>query len=148
MTLEELEKKVLQLEDAEAIKSLHREYLFLISNLEFDEALDCFADDITVKIADNPVYQGKDLVVKFFKEVIYYNVFESKDAHFTCQPVIFIEGDKAKGHWMFYRLIPETSPILQRWVQGRYDCEYIKENGKWRFSLVKLTRPWPEFFNP
>lgn len=144
MTLEELEERVRRLEDLDEIKELHREYLFLISNLDFDKALDCFAETITVDIAQYGVRRGKEEVTRFFKEVIYKNVLQSKDGHFTGQPVISVEGNKAKGHWMFYRFVPEPSPV--RWVQGRYDCEYVKENGKWKFSVLKLTRPWPEFF--
>ena len=143
MTLEELEKRVRTLEDIEAIKTLHREYLFYISNLEIDKALDCFADTITVEISGYGIRKGKEEVVKFFKDVIYKNVLQSKQGHYTGQAVISIEGSRAKGHWMFYRFVPE--PLPERWVQGRYDCEYIKEDGKWKFSVLKLTRPWPEF---
>lgn len=144
MTLEELEERVRRLEDLDEIKELHREYLFLISNLDFDKALDCFAETIIVDIAQYGVRRGKEEVTRFFKEVIHKNVLQSKDGHFTGQPVISVEGNKAKGHWMFYRFVPEPSPV--RWVQGRYDCEYVKENGKWKFGALKLTRPWPEFF--
>ena len=143
MTLEELEKRIQVLEDTEAIKSLHREYLFHISNLEMDKALDCFADSIVVEIANYGVKKGKTETSRFFMDVIYNNVSRSKDAHFTGQAVIHVEGQKASGHWMFYRLVP--APSATRWVQGRYDCEYVKENGRWKFSLLRLTRPWPAF---
>ncbi len=151
MTFEELEKqfrelqaKVRELEDIENIKKLHREYLFYISNLEFDEALDCFSPDIVVDVANYGIKQGKEDVTKFFKEVIYQNVLQSKDAHFTGQAVISVEGAKAKGHWMFYRLLQR--PSTPGWVQGRYDCEYVKLDGQWKFSYLKMKRPWPEFF--
>jgi len=144
VTLEELERRVRELEDRESIRELHREYLFYISNLEFDKALDCFSETIVTDIANYGLRRGKAEVTKFFKEVIYQNVRRSKDGHFTGQAVISLQGDRAKGHWMFYRLIPAPSPV--RWVQGRYDCEYVRENGIWKFSKLKLTRPWPEFF--
>ena len=142
--VEKLEKKVRELEDLEEIKMMHREYLFYISNLEFDKALDCFTDDIVTDVANYGIQKGKAEVTKFFKEVIYKNVASSKDAHFTGQAVIELDGDKAKGHWMFYRFL--ASPKTQCWVQGRYDCEYAKENGKCKFSLLKMKRPWPSFF--
>jgi ketosteroid isomerase-like protein len=143
--VETLEKKIQELQAIEEIKEMHREYLFNISNLEFEKALDCFADEIVADVADYGIRRGKITVAKFFKEVIYKNVMVSKDAHFTCQAVISVKGDKAQGHWMFYRLLanPSTSP---GWVQGRYDCEYLKVNGEWKFSLLKMKRPWPEFF--
>ena len=143
VTLEELEKRVRELEDKESIRELHREYLFYISNLEFDKALDCFSETIAVDIANYGLQKGKTEVANFFKEVIYQNVRRSKDGHFTGQAVISVEGDKAKGHWMFYRLVPAPSTV--RWVQGRYDCEYVREEGRWKFGVLKLTRPWPVF---
>ena len=144
MTFEELEKRIKHLEDIEEIKEMHREYLFNISNLEFDRALDCFTKNIIVDIADYGIRQGKEEVAKFFKEVIYRNVLQSKDGHLTDQPVVSVEGDRAEGHWMFYRLLNKPSPL--GWVQGRYDCEYVREDGKWKFSVLKMKRPWPLFF--
>ena len=146
MTLEELEKRVRALEDTEEIKTMHREYLFYIQNLEIDKALDCFAENIVTDVANYGIIKGKKEVSKFFHEVIRNNVFTSKDGHFTGQPVVSVEGDKAKGHWMFYRCLEKPTAKGKGWIQGRYDCEYIKENGKWKFSLLKMKRPWPAFF--
>lgn len=143
--IESLEKKIQELQDLENIKMMHREYLFYISNLEFDKALNCFSDDIVADVADYGIKRGLETVTRFFREVIYKNVNSSKDAHFTGQAVIKVNGDRASGHWMFYRLLanPAASP---GWVQGRYDCEYVRVNGEWKFSLLKMKRPWPEFF--
>jgi hypothetical protein len=144
MDLTNCEERLQRLEDLEAIRTLHREYLFLISNLEFDRAIECFADNIITDVADYGVYQGKAEVTRFFKDVIYQNVISSRHGHFTGQPVISVDGDRAEGHWMFYRFL--SPPATERWVQGRYDCEYIKENGEWKFSVLKMKRPWPAFF--
>lgn len=122
--VEALEKMVRELQDVEEIKKMHREYLFYVSNLEFEKALDCFAEDIIADVADYGIRQGKETVRKFFDDIIYRNVSSSKDAHFTCQAVISVNGDKAQGHWMFYRLLAKSSP--PGWVQGRYDCEYVR----------------------
>ena len=144
MTLEELEKRVKELEDRDEIKEMHRAYLFYIQNLEIDEALKSFSRNMVVEIAHYEIRKGIEDVTKFFKDVIRKNVSGSKEGHFTGQPVISVDGDRAKGHWMFYRFIPR--PSEKRWIQGRYDCEYIKEDGSWKFSRMKLTRPWPSFF--
>jgi hypothetical protein len=39
MTLEEIEKRLKLLEDGESIKSLHREYIFLLINHEWEKCL-------------------------------------------------------------------------------------------------------------
>ena len=66
------------------------------------------------------------------------------------QPVISVDGDKAEGHWIMYRLnyyfkgpSGQVVKLFGPSVQRRYDCEYIKENGTWRFSRLKFTDPWP-----
>jgi len=142
MTIKDLEKRITMLEDMEAIKALHREYLFWISGREIEKALDCFARDIEVEVANYGIRRGKEEVAEFFRETIYKNVLQSKDGHFTGQPVVTIQDGKASGHWMFYRFLSDSS---KRWIQGRYDCEYVKENGKWKFSVLKMRRPWPDF---
>ena len=142
MTMEELERRVKMLEDMEEIKALHREYLFWISGLEIEKALDCFARDIEVEVANYGTRRGKEEVAEFFRETIYKNVLQSKDGHFTGQPVVVVKHGKANGHWMFYRFLNDPS---RRWIQGRYDCEYSKEDGKWKFSVLKMRRPWPKF---
>ncbi len=142
MTIDELEKRVRALEDIEAIKNLHREYLFWISAVEIEKALDCFTSDIEVEVANYGIRKGRDEVGTFFRDTIGPNVLHSKDGHFTGQPVITLSGEKASGHWMFYRFVNDPS---RRWIQGRYDCEYRKEDGNWKFSVLKMRRPWPEF---
>jgi len=139
-----LEKKVRELDDIESIKKLHRDYLFYISNVEMDKALECFGEDIVTEVADYGAQKGIEEVTKFFKERIANNVKSSNDAHFTGQAVINVDGDTAEGHWMFYRLLAHSKN--QGWVQGRYDCEYVKVNGAWKFSVLKMQRPWPAFF--
>jgi len=118
--------------------------LFGISNLEFDKALGCFTDDIVVDVANYGIQIGIKDVTEFFNQTIFKNVQTSKDAHFTGQAVINVKGKKAEGHWMFYRLL--NRPAQPGWVQGRYDCEYVKTRKGWKFSFLKMKRPWPAFF--
>jgi ketosteroid isomerase-like protein len=142
--LEALEERVRELEAIEAIKVLHRDYLFYISELDFDRALECFTEDIVTEVATYGACRGIDAVRKFFLETIYNNVKSSKDAHFTGQAVIHVNGDIADGHWMFYRLLGR--PATPGWVQGRYDCSYRKTSSGWKFSVLKMVRPWPAWF--
>jgi ketosteroid isomerase-like protein len=139
-----LEERVRELEATEDIKKLHRDYLFYIQELDFDRALDCFTEDIITEVATYDVCRGIEAVTKFFRERIYNNVKSSKDAHFTGQAVIHVHGDTAEGHWMFYRLLGR--PATPGWVQGRYDCVYRKTEAGWKFSVLKMVRPWPAWF--
>jgi len=62
-------------------------------------------------------------------------------AHMLLNPLVNVEGDKAKG--TFYLFGPATVPSPEGekaiWVQGRYDNEFVKKSGKWRFSLLRFA---------
>ena len=143
MTLEEMEKRLKAIEDVEAIKNLHNEYLFYLNNSQWQEMADCFTENATANIHE--LHKGRKEILKFFTEVIAkLNAGKGRDAHFAVQPVITVDGVKAKGHWLIYIFIadPATGNAL-RWIPGRYDCEYVKEGGHWKFSSLTYTSPWP-----
>ena len=139
MTLEELEKRVKVLEDIEEIKKLHTNYVYLLCNLQWDDMLDCFAENATLDLLDHGVRKGKKEIGEVFHNVL-AKMIKRTDGHFVGQPVITVDGDKAKGYWILYLFFAKPSV---RWLQGRQDCEYVKVNGEWKFSSVKFTSPWP-----
>ena len=137
-TLNELEKRARILEDIEEIKKVQRKYVFCLCNRQWDDLLDCFAEDGIADIGTHGRREGKKAV----RELV-YNCFDNlakTPPHLVGQPVISVEGDRAKGHWILY-LFPHGPKMV--WGQGRYDNEYVREDGKWKFSLVKFTHPWP-----
>ena len=139
MTLEELEKRVKVLEDIEAIKKLHINYVYLLCNLQWDDMVECFAEDATMELLDQGISRGKKEISSFFHNVLSKRI-KRNDGHFVGQPIISVEGDKAKGHWILYLFFAEPEV---KWLQGRQDCEYVRVNGEWKFSSVKFTAPWP-----
>jgi ketosteroid isomerase-like protein len=140
MTLEELEKRVRVLEDIEAIKSMHREYAFWLINHQWSDMVECFTDNATAVIATNPPCKGKKEIAKLFTG-IFAKVIPWDEGHVVAQPVISVEGDKAKGHWILFVFYPEHEG--GKWLQARYDCEYAKVDGKWKFSSLIFQAPWP-----
>ena len=160
MTIEELEQKVQMLEDIEAIKQMHNEYIFCLINREYERMVDFYAEDAELDVVTYTIEKGKPKrtfekgtkeIKKFLTETIKnYNLETEgetpKGGHFLVQPVIAVEGDKATGHWMLERMVEEgMTEAGSRWAlrQARYDCEYIKEDGHWKFWRVSLTHPWP-----
>jgi uncharacterized protein (TIGR02246 family) len=160
MTLEELEKRVealeamekrLQaLEDAEEIRKLHTDYIYNLSNWEFEKMADCFAEDAVEEgIHGGQKHEGKAAIRKMFEEMAQSP--PQKGGHMLIQPVISVDGDRAEGHWIMYRLNyyfkGPSGQVINMFgpsVQRRYDCEYVKENGEWKFNRMKFTAPWPE----
>ena len=138
MTIEDLEKRIQALEDAEKIKKLHQKYIDLMDNLEYEEVLDLFTEDASVEVRNHGVKKGK----KELRE-IYIDVLAKKrgserfDAHMAVEPDITVSGNTAEGTWLIYMLF--SKPEIQ-WVQGKNECEYKKENGEWKISKLKFTR--------
>jgi len=59
------------------------------------------------------------------------------DGHLAIEPDIQVDGSTARGTWLIYMLF--SKPSIQ-WVQGKNECEYRKENGRWKLSRLKFTR--------
>jgi ketosteroid isomerase-like protein len=163
MTLEELEKKfhaleaknkklekrVQEMEDAEAIRQMHTEYIYNLSNWEFDKMQDCFTDDAVEEIHPGHQHTGISEIKKVFDE--FKKNPPQKGGHMLIQPVISVKGDKAEGHWIMYRLnyyfTGPSGQIINMFgphIQRKYECEYRKEKGKWKFSNLKFIDPWPD----
>jgi ketosteroid isomerase-like protein len=155
MTTEEIEKKyaalekrVQAMEDIEEIKNLHTEYIYNLTNWEFDEMADKFSEDAVCQLGGT--YKGKEEI----KEKVFDKMKENpaqKGGHMLIQPMICVEGDKAKGQWTMYRFSywfrgtggGQQINLMDPSIQRRYQCEYKKENGKWKISDLKFG-PWPD----
>jgi hypothetical protein len=143
MTLKEVEKRLQTLEDIEEIRRLHHDYVYQLNNKQYDEIIASFADDGWANIWKHGLHKGKAELTKLFKVNI-TQINAGSVAHFVVEPVITVDGDKARGYWMLYMLFSDpVTGLPSKWSQGRHDAEYVKINGKWKFYSVKFTRPWP-----
>jgi ketosteroid isomerase-like protein len=143
--LQDISKRLQALEDIEAIKNLHREYVYWINSRQWDKTTDCFTEDAIAVIFRHPRAAGIDQIRSlFFDGIGKVNAGKGRDAHFATMPVIRLNGSQASGHWMLYIFIadPITGNAL-RWTQGRYECEYRKVTGQWKFSKLVWVNPWP-----
>jgi hypothetical protein len=149
MTLEELEKRLRTLEDIEEIKQLQARYVNCLTTTEWDELTDCFAENGAADLHAGLV-RGKEAIAKLFKEKISIT-HVGLEGNFVVHPIISVEGDKAKGSWLLYiqfsqphKIQIEPTATAEKdapdWMQGYYEMEYIKENGKWKINLLKWRR--------
>ena len=157
MTLEELTarvealtQRVKALEDAEAIRRMHTEYLYSLSNWEFDKMTECYAEDAVEEgIRPGQRHEGKAAIKAMFDDMAADP--PQKGGHMLIQPIIKVDGDKATGQWIMFRLnytfkgpSGQSIRLFDPSVERRYDCEYKKVDGQWKFSRLKFTDPWPE----
>ena len=136
MNLQELERRVRAIEDLEDIKKMQRYYMSCLDNLQFSKALDLFTEDAEVEVRNSGVLKGKKSFSQIYLGTLAKRT-ERHEGHLVGQPVITVDGDRAAGYWMVYMFF--SVPTVE-WVQGRNDCEYVKVNGKWKFSKLKFAR--------
>jgi ketosteroid isomerase-like protein len=138
MELEEIEKRLQAIEDMEEIKKLHQNYINLMDNLKYEDVLDLFTEDATAEVRKSGVKKGKKEMSEVYLGILAKNRGTNRyDGHLAIEPDITVEGNTARGTWIIYMLF--SRPSIQ-WVQGKNECEYRKENGKWKISKLKFTR--------
>lgn len=138
MTLEEIEKRLQALEDAEKIKRLHQHYINLMDNLRYEEVLELFTEDATTEVRHFGVKRGRAEIAEIYLEILAKGRGNVRhDGHMAIHPEITVDGDTAHGTWLVYILF--SKPEIA-WVQGKNECEYRKVDGRWKISRLKFTR--------
>ncbi len=149
MNLEELEKRLRNLEDIEAIKQLQARYVNCLTTTAWDDLVDCFTADAVVDLSAGKV-RGREAIENLFKKKISIT-HVGLEGLFVVHPVISVEGDRARGSWLLYtffslphKIQRDPSPTADvdapDWMQGYYEMEYLKEKGTWKISLLRWTR--------
>ncbi len=138
MSLEDLEKRIQALEDAEEIKKLHQKYINLMDNLEYEAVPDLFTENASVEIRNLGIKKGRNELREIYIDVLAKKRGSERfDGHMAVEPDIMVNGDAATGTWLIYMLF--SKPEIQ-WVQGKNECEYKKINGEWKISKLKFIR--------
>jgi hypothetical protein len=146
MNIEELAKQVQVLEDIEEIKKLQAHYVNCLLLTNFEDMFDCFSKDGVLDLHAGRAV-GKKEMRKLFDERLKYSHI-GQEGEFAVHPIITVDGDKAKGSWLHYiqfaqpRKLEHRPGLLEReyapdWLQGYYEAEYVRENGKWKISFLK-----------
>jgi ketosteroid isomerase-like protein len=105
--------------------------------VKWDDVIDCFAEDCSIDVGFGGFPKGKANVGKFFKEML-FQIHIGKEGIFSVHPLITVEGDTAKGNWLMYIMYADHRTWASRyWLQGIYDCEFVRENGEWKFSYLQ-----------
>jgi len=65
--IEEIEKRLGDMENLEAVKDLHRRYMYLVNSQKWDEVIDCFTQDATADIGMHGSHKGVAELSDLFK---------------------------------------------------------------------------------
>lgn len=145
-----------QISDRIEVADLRLRFAAYLDNLEWDRLNDILTEDC---IFDYPAYYQKFGIWRGRDNIIQNIAAAMKGAspfaamHLMTNPLIELhDAQRASGRWYLVDYITQqtllvaspggaTNPLI--WI-GVYDDEYVKENGAWKISHVKLTFHWPE----
>jgi len=142
--VKELEAKVQELTDREAVRDLRYRYHEYVNEGKFADIPNLFTDDGELDFGHLGHAKGRAELTAFFSRV---GRPATEGISFVKQfihnHVIQLQGDRGTG---FSYL--EAKPVYKGesyLVAARYDDEYARQNGQWRFKKMSLT---PYFMVP
>ena len=137
MSLEDLEARIKVLEDIEEIKRLkHRYCAYCDANYDADALADLFTEDAVWDGQERGRNDGREAIRAFFKAAPGRLPFA---IHMVLNPIIEVDGDTAKGTWYLFQPCTYANGNRAIWGSARYDEEYVRLDGQWKFKHLKLT---------
>jgi hypothetical protein len=136
-----LEARVQELQDRNEIQELRFSYHVAINEKKPEMIPELFAEDSSIDFAHLGKAQGKAQIAAFYKQALSDLVPFVKQ--FIHNHIIALHGDTGAG--LSYL---EATPIFNGesfLVAARFDDEYIRENGRWKFRKMRLV---PYFMVP
>lgn len=133
----ELEARIRKMEDIHAITNLQALYSFHIDNAEIDKLVELFADDFTWQVGFDEMTKitSKPTLARFLSKSSEQTPMMR---HQPMTPYIEVDGDRATGIWYLTGMMTSitSNGDEARWVQGRYDNEYVRVGEGWKLSCL------------
>jgi hypothetical protein len=142
MNLNELARKVQEREDIEAIKQLKARYCLYVDTGEPDKVADLFVEQAVWDGGVVGRYEGREAIRTFMRNLPQLLSFA---LHYVTNPLIEVRGERATGHWYLLEPCTMVGSNQAVWGTARYDEQYVKVAGEWKFEEVKLM---PVFWTP
>ncbi len=136
----QLERKIQELQDIEAIKKLKARYWNSVDAQRWDDLADCFVEDTVFETSFFGRMEGKNHIIRVLKRAM-KNV---KTAHQGHNPEIEIISDSAaSGRWALNDCVGTLGRQFSRGY-GRYEDDYVKDNGAWKIKKSVLSYTFRE----
>ncbi len=156
--LEALNARVSQLEDTQAVRSLHFKYGYYLDACLYEQVVDLFSERAELRFL-NGIYRGKAGVRRLYCDWLRTLWAKGRDGpvaglmydHLLMQDIVDVasDGRTAKGRFRclmqggWHESNPEPPPVpSQLWEAGIYENEYVKEDGVWKFRLFDYNMLW------
>jgi hypothetical protein len=154
-----LARRIVNLEDVHAIRTLQHKYGYYIDKCLYDETVELFADDARLHFL-NGIYKGKAGVRRLYCDW-FRNLFTGGHNgpipaflldHPQMQDIVDVAADGLTAKGRFRSLMQggqhESKPEkiehfpMQCWEAGIYENEYVKERGVWKIQVLNYNMLW------
>ena len=130
----ELEATVAALRDRAQIQDLRFRYHIAVNEKELDSIGSLFSADGEAHFGEIGSARGRAEIEALYAEVVGASPFVKQFIH---NHVITLNGDTASGlSYLEAKTVTNGESYL---VAARFDDEYLREGGEWKFSLLKLS---------
>jgi len=137
MDMVEFERRLTRIEDLEAIKQLKARYCDICDD-------DHNPNKITTLFVEDGVWEGGDFG-KAQGHVAIRQLFQTFQRligfsqHMVMNPIIEIDGTRAKGTWYFLGPFTFRKGNEAKWVAVKYEDDYVKVNGEWKYQHLRAN---------
>lgn len=141
--IDALTVRVEKLEGVRSIKNLQRAFGYYVDRGLWGEAADLFADDGTIEIGLDGVYQGKARIREYLRRLHGGQeglVYGQLNEWVTLQPAITMaaDGRSATGRWRDLGMLGQYKKHAE-WRDGIYENRYERgPDGIWRIKALHL----------
>ncbi len=133
----ELERRITRLEDIEAIKQLKIRYSHICDDMHNpDRIASVFVEDGIWESPDFGIAVGHAEIRELFRK--FQRMFDFSQHNMT-NPLITVDGDRATGVWYIMGPWNFTDTGNKQWFALRYDDEYVKVDGEWKYKHLKVV---------
>jgi hypothetical protein len=140
--IEQLTERVERLEAARAVKKLQRAFGFYVDRGLWNEAADLFADDGTVELGIDGVYQGRERIGEYLRRLHGGQeglIYGQLNEWVTLQPAIHVgsDGMSATARWRDLGMLGQYKSHAE-WRDGIYENTYVRQDGVWKIKSLHL----------
>lgn len=135
MADKDLEKRIAEVEDIEAIRKLKGRYCLYVDQRNEDGWVSLFTQDGVWESDKFGVHEGREAIRTLFRNI---PGFLSFALHYVTNPIIEVDGDRATGNWLLLEPCTFIQGNQPTWGAGRYEEQYVKVGGEWKFKRLKL----------
>ncbi len=140
--IEALTLRVERLEAARAVKKLQRAFGFYVDRGLWQDAADLFADNGTIELGVDGVYQGRPRIREYLMRLHGGQeglIYGQLNEWVTLQPVVSVaaDGRSATARWRDLGMLGQYKKHAE-WRDGIYENRYVKEGGVWKIQALHL----------